>query len=98
MDRILKVSHRLPRDSIIGTLLYFIIVPAKESVSISPYSLLLKTRTILCTTIMYAKGVVDLAQSLEPSLFFHRTRPLYWLWLIVKVVVNNRAGYIFLMR
>ena len=41
---------------------------------------------------------MDLAQSLKPSLLLHRTRPLYRLWLIVKVVVNMLAGYIFLMR
>ena len=41
---------------------------------------------------------MDLAQSLEPSLLLHRTRSLYRLWLIVKVVVNMLAGYIFLMR
>ena len=41
---------------------------------------------------------MDLAQSLKPSLLLHRTRPLYRLWLIVKVIVNMLAGYIFLMR
>ena len=41
---------------------------------------------------------MDLAQSLKPSLLLHRTRSLYRLWLIVKVVVNMLAGYIFFMR
>ena len=41
---------------------------------------------------------MDLAQSLEPSLLFHRIRPLYRLRLIIKVAVNMLAGYIFFMR
>ena len=79
-------------------MLYFFIVSIKVSISICAYSLLLKTRTVLNATILDAERVVHLAQSLESSLFFHRDRPLYRLWLIVKVVVNIRAGYIFLMR
>ena len=41
---------------------------------------------------------MDLAQSLEASLLFHRIRPLYRFRLIIKVVVNMLAGYIFFMR
>ena len=84
--------------SVIGALLYFMIVPAKEAISISTYCLLLKTSTVFSAYILKSQGVMDLAQSLEPSLLFHCARPLYWPWLIIKVIVNMRAGYIFFMR
>ena len=60
-------------ESIIGALLYFIIVPAQETIRLSTNCLLFETLAILGADILNTKGVVDLAQSLKPSLLLHRT-------------------------